>query len=55
MNDGQPIELIQSSIALKKQMENGQGEGHFYYAHIVYDSHLRWEKLAEKLVSEGLK
>ncbi|MET3132638.1 pimeloyl-ACP methyl ester carboxylesterase [Oxalobacteraceae bacterium GrIS 1.11] len=47
--------LIESAPILVKQMTAGQGEGHFYYAHITKDSPRRWKELAERLYSEGLR
>jgi uncharacterized Zn-binding protein involved in type VI secretion len=49
------LELMAAAPLLSKQMLAGNGEGHFYYAHVVADSPRRWMSLAERLVSEGLK
>lgn len=49
------LELMAAAPLLSKQMLAGNGEGHFYYAHVVADSPRRWMSLADRLVSEGLK
>lgn len=48
-------ELVAMAPILGKQMLDGKGEGHFYYAHAVKDSPRRWESLAKRLASEGLR
>lgn len=60
--EGDPIyagisagDLIASSPTLTKQMIAYKGEGHFYYAHVVADSHGRWAELARRIYSEGVR
>jgi hypothetical protein len=48
-------ELTTSAQLLGEQMKRQQGEGHFYYAHVVADSQKRWTELATKLYTEGLR
>ena len=48
-------ELIQAAPLLGKQFMGGNGEGHFYYAHVVKDSPQRWAALAKQVVAEGLQ
>lgn len=53
---GMPFyELAINSPELGLQMVNGQGEGHFYYAHVISDSARRWAELAEMVKKEGLE
>lgn len=49
------VELVAMAPILGKQMLDGKGEGHFYYAHAVKDSPRRWEGLAKRLALEGLR
>jgi len=49
------VELVAMAPILGKQMLDGKGEGHFYYAHALKDSPRRWEGLAKRLASEGLR
>lgn len=48
-------ELTKSAATLAEQMRRQQGEGHFYYAHVVADSATRWAALAKRLYDEGLR
>jgi hypothetical protein len=48
-------ELTTSAHVLGDQMKRQQGEGHFFYAHVVADSPKRWAELASRLYSEGLR
>lgn len=48
-------ELSKSAPTLGEQMKRQQGEGHFYYAHVVADSPARWAALAKRLYDEGLR
>ncbi len=48
-------DLLEALPTLYTQDANGIGEGHFYYAHIVRGSNLRWEALAKRIFSEGLR
>lgn len=47
--------LIEGTAILRRQQAAGLGEGHFYYAHVVKDSNVRWAHLAQTLASEGLR
>lgn len=48
-------ELTVNSPKVGLQMINGEGEGHFYYAHVVADSPRRWAELAKRIKNEGLE
>jgi hypothetical protein len=48
-------ELAKASTTLGEQMRAKRGEGHFYYAHVVADSHVRWTALARHLHAQGLR
>lgn len=48
-------ELILAAPELKRQQDRRLGEGHFYYAHVVRDSVLRWKSLASELVDQGVR
>ncbi|WP_293935433.1 hypothetical protein [Iodobacter sp.] len=49
------FDLISIAKTLGEQMGRGNGEGHFYYAHVVADSPQRWESLAKRIYSEGVR
>ena len=49
------MDLLKAGPALYTQDKDGRGEGHFYYAHVVRGSDLRWAALAKRLFSEGLR
>lgn len=49
------LELTKAAATLAEQMKAQRGQGHFYYAHIVTDSHARWAALAKHLHSQGLR
>jgi pimeloyl-ACP methyl ester carboxylesterase len=48
-------DLTMSAQTLGDQMKRQQGEGHFYYAHVIADSPARWAALAQRLHQEGLR
>ena len=48
-------ELTKASTTLAEQMRAQRGDGHFYYAHVVADSHTRWAALAKHLHAQGLR
>ena len=48
-------ELVESAPLLGRQMLAGNGDGYFYFAHVVRDSPRRWASLAELLANEGLR
>lgn len=47
-------DLVETAPALGKQLFAGQGEGHFYYAHVVKDPPGRWQDLAQRIFDAGL-
>ncbi len=49
------LELAASAPLLGRQMVAGQGEGHFYYAHVMSDSPRRWAALAQRIAESGLR
>jgi hypothetical protein len=49
------LELTKVAPTLGEQMNRQQGEGHFYYAHVVADSPARWAALAKHLYDAGLR
>lgn len=48
-------ELTKAAPTLAEQMKAQRGQGHFYYAHVVADSHARWAALAKHLHAQGLR
>ena len=52
MSQGQ---LFMALPELGKQFAAGDGRGHFYYAHVVPDSPLRWARLAKAIFDAGLR
>ena len=49
------LDMVNASPALGKQFFAGQGEGHFYYAHVVQDSPARWKDLAQRIFNAGIR
>ncbi|MGJ7582319.1 hypothetical protein ACSFA3_19205 [Variovorax sp. RHLX14] len=49
------FDLMKAAPELQDQKDRNQGDGHFYYAHLVRGSTLRWEALAKRLFAEGLR
>ena len=49
------FELMKAAPELQNQKDRNQGDGHFYYAHLVRGSNLRWNALAKRLFAEGLR
>ncbi len=49
------FDLVRGALEVQEQKDRKQGEGHFYYAHVVPESKLRWAALAKKLFAEGLR
>lgn len=49
------FELMKAAPELQAQKDRKQGEGHFYYAHLVRESNLRWATLSKRLFIEGLR
>jgi pimeloyl-ACP methyl ester carboxylesterase len=48
-------ELIEATPTLAAQMKAGKGKGHFYYAHVTRELPARLDKLAARIVGEGVK
>ncbi|MDM0075082.1 hypothetical protein QTH90_11860 [Variovorax sp. J2P1-59] len=49
------VDLIAAAPILGKQMMGNGGEGHFYYAHATRDLTERLNRLAARIVAEGLR
>lgn len=49
------VDLTMGVPQLAQDMLAGNGQGHFYYGHVVSDSQKRWAELAKKLYDAGLR
>lgn len=49
------LSLVSAAPKLASQMAAGNGEGHFYYAHMVPDLPRRLQKLAARVADEGVR
>lgn len=49
------MDLIAGAPALAAQMKAKKGQGHFYYAHVTKELPFRLDKLAVRIVSEGVR
>lgn len=49
------FDLMKALPEIQSQKQRNQGDGHFYYAHLVRGSNLRWAALASRLFKEGLR
>lgn len=49
------VDLVKALPEIQRQKQRNQGEGHFYYAHPVRGSALRWAALSKRLFQEGLR
>ncbi|MGY2490056.1 thioesterase domain-containing protein [Cupriavidus sp. CP313] len=49
------LALAAAAPQLARQMSAGNGEGHFYYAHMVADLPRRLQALAARVVAEGVR
>ena len=49
------FELARAAPELQAQKDRKQGEGHFYYAHSVRGSNLRWAALARRIYEAGVR
>ncbi|TPQ31366.1 hypothetical protein C2U69_29015, partial [Cupriavidus pinatubonensis] len=49
------LSMVAAVPKLASQMAAGNGEGHFYYAHMVPDLSRRLQKLAARVADEGVR
>ena len=47
--------LVAAAPTLATQMKEGRGQGHFYYAHVTPELPSRLDRLAARIVAEGVK